>query len=90
MSEVELYCDGGARDTTVVPKDDPTWIPSESDAAKWGIDPSVLGFLTRGPGWQIDCYPTPGVAFGYNPSNPGWSWPYKGARRVPPPSGGWE
>ena len=92
MADHQLYADGGARNTQAVPKDDEQWIPSEEDARKWGVFSQFRGYLTRGPGWQIDCFPTPGVSIGnfgvvaaYN-----GSWPFKGHTLTPPPVNGWD
>jgi prepilin-type N-terminal cleavage/methylation domain-containing protein len=76
----ELYADGHAKPTLAVPKDDPTWMPSDADLVVWGVDPEYAEALSRGPGYQIDAYPVPGVAIVNWPvaGHPTNLWPWKG------------
>ena len=92
MAEQELYADGGARLTRAVGKDAEEWLPSEQDARSWGIYSDCRYYLTRGPGWQIDCYPTPGVNIGNFEMAGAFSgsWPFRGATITPPPADGWD
>lgn len=85
MEDNEAFVDGSARVITAVPKDDPAWAPA--NGADWGINDAYIRFLTRGPGWQIDCYPRPGVKIGNfdTSAHDGSSWPFKGHSSTPPP-----
>lgn len=87
MVDNELYGDSSARPTQAVPKDDESWMPTEQELPLWGVSPRARFWLTRGPGWQIDAYPTPGVKFGnfstgqFDKS----TWPFRGHTVTPPP-----
>ena len=87
MTDNELFVDGSARPIRAVPKDDPEWGVSDGAADTWGINPLYTRYLTRGPGWKIDCYPTPGVRFAnfdvtqFDQT----SWPFRGHTATPPP-----
>ncbi len=87
MMDNELYADAHAEPTQAVSTEDPAWLPSDGELALWGINPAYKYWLARGPGWQIDAYPTPGVAIsgfdtsGYDQS----SWPFKGHSTCPKP-----
>jgi len=88
FTENLLYADSSARATRAVSSNDPTWKPSSSDFALWGVSGTGGGAITRGPGYRLDCYPTGGVKFGdYNPLNLGSAslWPVRGYTTTPPP-----
>lgn len=78
MTDNLFFADGSARPTRAVPKDDESYLPSQEDATEWGIDDRTM--LTRGPNWQLDCYPAPGAAVGNLgvPSQKERLWPYRG------------
>ncbi len=55
MTDNLLFGDGSARSTQAVQE-------APAPAADYpDIDPSAISFLVRGPGWRLDCYPTPGA-----------------------------
>lgn len=88
MTDNELFVDGSARPIRAVPKDDPKWGPAPGNLAAWGIHPLYARFITRGPGWKIDCHPTPGVKFGdFDMSGlDRSSWPFQHHTTTPPPA----
>lgn len=90
MMDNEVYADGHAAPTQAVPDDDPAWQPTPGDLEAWGIDPQYVNYLTRGPGWQLDAYPTPGVKFARFRVPATSSWPFRGYTTTPAPPGGWE
>jgi len=88
FTENLLYADSSARATRAVPNNDPAWMPAAGDLDLWGVDPGAAIALTRGPGWRLDAYPTPGVKFGdYGVPGPpaGGKWPWRGHGITPPP-----
>ncbi len=85
MTDNLLYCDSSARPTRATNDTDASWEFDAADLEKLNIDPAAAGALTRGPGWQLDAYPTPGVNFfGYSTS--GFSptkWPVLNSSKIP-------
>ena len=67
-SDNVVYCDGSARLT----RSDPIYEFSNGELEEMGYTQHFEWnwFLRRGPGYQMDCYPTPGAQIGkYNRSN---------------------
>lgn len=77
MTDNLMFADGSARPTRAVSKDDPSFRPSQQEAQDWGID--NVDILSRGPNWQLDCYPAPGAQVGNISVNAQQArlWPYK-------------
>jgi len=89
MTDNELFADGHASPTLAVSMYDPKWAPSEADIGAWGVDPdpSVVHMINRGPKYQLDAYPVPGVAIsGFDVSGrPMDLWPWRAHDVCPRP-----
>lgn len=84
-SDNQLFVDGGARVTRAASEDDAGFRFAEEDYATLGVDPRTAPVaIRRGPGWKIDCYPTPGVRINdFNvQDHPPDLWPWRGHRQL--------
>ncbi len=75
-----MFADGSARATKAASTYDPSWQPTQQDEAEWGMNLGARAYITRGPTYQLDCYPTPGTSMG-GPvaANQNKAWPGQGA-----------
>ncbi len=80
MTDNIMYADGSARSSRASASDDPAYLPASAEYGDWGVNSTTVQYLTRGNGWQLDAYPSPGVQFGNVsvPGNVSGLWPYKG------------
>ncbi|MFQ5806003.1 MAG: type II secretion system protein [Phycisphaerae bacterium] len=81
MRDNIVYADGSARTTDIVHAGDPRWSMSGE-----GLVPpiQVPEAVIRGPGYKVDCYPTPGVSINGFPVPPdAWGWPWLNYRELP-------
>lgn len=75
-----MFADGSARSTKAYSADDPLYKPRPEDEGEWGIAPGDSDFISRGPNYQLDCYPAPGASMGGPfPTNHSKGWPGAGA-----------
>lgn len=78
-AETLMFADGSARNTKAFPADDPSYGISSQEANDWGVDAL---YWSRGPDYNIDCYPSPGVEAGKIGDNASRDrkWPFKNRR----------
>ena len=90
MSDNMVFADGSARLTCVAGVGQADTMPDEADLEMYGVDLGLQHLLVRSKGWQVDCFPRPGVAFGRFVVTQFNSWPYASYRKTPPPDEEWE
>lgn len=75
-----IFADGSARTTKAVSAEDASFQPTQQDEAEWDMISGARAYITRGPTYQLDCYPTPGAMMGGPPtSTQAKAWPGRGA-----------
>ncbi len=80
MQDNMMFADGSARSTRAYSADDPLYKPKPEDEGEWGISAGDSDFISRGPNYQLDCYPAPGASMGGPfPANHSKGWPGAGA-----------
>lgn len=79
-----MFADGHANPTRAVAQDDASWTFDTTSLPD--VNSAAFSWMTRGPGYQLDAYPTPGTHFnGYLSPPTGYDagkWPFRSANKL--------